>query len=132
MSEHAQAHEGQDVGFHPPHVVPASLFFKVLLALLFLTVLTVGVSHFHFGSLNLVLAMLISAIKAALVMTFFMHLKWDTAINNIAIISSFLFLALLFLFTLSDLATRGSVDRDLLQAPDNREALLEARRNALK
>ena len=36
-------------------------------------------------------------------MTFFMHLKYDTAINNIAIISSFLFLSLLFIFTLADL-----------------------------
>lgn len=102
-------------GFHAPHVVPASLFLKVLLALLVLTVVTVGVGQFDFGSANMLVAMAIAAVKVSLVMTFFMHLKWDTAINQITIISSFMFLSLLFIFTLADYATRGATDPLLLE-----------------
>ena len=119
MSHDAHSHghaEGQDVGFHPPHVVPASLFMGVLVGLLFLTIITVAVSRLDFGSFNMLIAMAIAAVKASLVMTFFMHLKWDTAINNITIISSFLFLALLFIFTIADYSTREDTDPVLGQA----------------
>lgn len=117
---HAHAHDAHGegshpLGFHAPHIVPNSLFFKVLVALLCLTALTVAVSRVDFGEANLFVAMAIAAIKGALVMTFFMHLKWDTSINQIAIISSFLFLALLFILTLADYATRGKVDRTALE-----------------
>ena len=60
-------------------------------------------------------AMSIAAVKASLVLTFFMHLKYDTPVNNIFIMSSFFFLGLLFLFLLGDLATRGDSDRKLIE-----------------
>lgn len=82
------------------------MFFNVLLALLFLTFITVAVSRFDFGSMNMLIAMAIAAVKASLVIAFFMHVKWDTAINKIVFLSSFLFLSLLFVFTLADLLTR--------------------------
>ena len=52
------------------------------------------------------IAMGIASVKASLVILFFMHMKWDTAINKIMFMSSFLFLSLLFIFTLADFATR--------------------------
>jgi cytochrome c oxidase subunit 4 len=110
MSHSHDAHAEHGSGFHAPHVVPASLFLKVLLALLVLTVITVAISRVDFGGANLFVAMAIAAVKVSLVMTFFMHLKWDTPINQIAIISSFMFLSLLFIFTLADYATRGDTD----------------------
>jgi cytochrome c oxidase subunit 4 len=124
----AHGHHGEHAaGFHHPHVVAGSLFFKVLAALLVLTIVTVLVSRVDFGSANLFIAMAIAAVKASLVMTFFMHLRWDTAINNIAIISSFLFLSLLFIFTLSDIATRRDTDRVLVESPGNTQLLQQAR-----
>jgi len=120
-------HGGHDIGFHPPHVVPAVVFLRVILALLFLTIITVAVSYLDFGSGNMFVAMAIASVKVSLVMTFFMHLKWDTAINNIAIISSFLFLSLLFIFTLADYATRGNTDLLLTETPDNIQQLQNAR-----
>jgi caa(3)-type oxidase subunit IV len=78
-----------------------------------LTVVTVWIGQYNFGSFNMFIAMGIAAIKASLVMTFFMHLKYDTAVNNIFILSSFFFLGLLFLFTLSDFVTRGDADPKL-------------------
>lgn len=125
MSDH-DAHAAAATGFHAPHAVPASLFVKVLLALVFLTVVTVAVSRVDFGSANLLVAMAIAAVKVSLVMTFFMHLKWDTAINQITIISSFMFLSLLFIFTLADYGTRGATDATQLETapvPDHPEVL---------
>jgi len=88
------------------HVSSSAMFLNVLIALLILTFITVAVSRFDFGSANLLIAMAIAAVKASLVIAFFMHVKWDTAINKIVFLSSFLFLSLLFVFTLADLLTR--------------------------
>lgn len=98
----AHGHAG---GHH--HVAGSEVFARVLITLLVLTVITVAASRMDFGGANLLIAMAIAAIKASLVIAFFMHLKWDTPINKIAFLGSFLFLALLLLFTLADLSTRG-------------------------
>lgn len=82
------------------------MFLNVLLTLLVLTGITVAASRIDFGAANMLIAMAIASIKASLVIAFFMHVKWDTAINKIVFLSSFLFLSLLFLFTLADHATR--------------------------
>ncbi|MBK8980578.1 MAG: cytochrome C oxidase subunit IV family protein [Planctomycetes bacterium] len=99
---------------HHPHVCAWQTFVGIYAALLFLTFVTVGVaepvSGLHLGSMSMVVAMLVAALKASLVMTVFMHLKWDTAINNIAFLGSLIFLSLLFLFTLVDHSTRGEAD----------------------
>ncbi|MCR9244467.1 MAG: cytochrome C oxidase subunit IV family protein [bacterium] len=88
------------------HVSSALQFTSVLIALLFLTIITVAVAQFDFGGANMLIAMGIASVKAALVILFFMHVKYDTAINKIMFLSSFLFLSLLFIFTLADRATR--------------------------
>jgi caa(3)-type oxidase subunit IV len=97
-------HGALQMGHH--HVSSASMFGSVLIALLILTIITVGVSRIDFGAANMLIAMFIASIKASLVIAFFMHVKWDTAINKIVFLSSFLFLSLLFIFTLADQATR--------------------------
>ncbi len=109
MTEHEQTADAQ-AHHHQHHVASVATFTITLMALLVLTMLTVAVSRFDFGGFNMVIAMMIAAMKAALVMTFFMHLKWDTAINNIVFLSSFIFLSLLFIFTLADFATRGGTN----------------------
>ncbi len=53
-------------------------YFKVFLALMVLTALTVAVTTIHFGDvLNIVVGVLIAVAKAALVIWIFMHLKFD-------------------------------------------------------
>lgn len=109
---HDHGHGELQMGHH--HVSSSQMFVNVLLALLVLTVVTVGASRFDFGSANLLIAMLIASVKASLVVAFFMHVKWDTAINKIVFLGSFLFLSLLFIFTLADQATRKYDDQSLL------------------
>ena len=110
MSAHDHAHGHDAHGYGPHHVTSTKTFVTVLLALLFLTIITVAASRVDFGSANLLIAMLIASVKAALVIAIFMHVKWDTAINKLVFLSSFLFLSLLLIFTLSDQATRGDDD----------------------
>ena len=52
-------------------------YFNIWLLLMFLTVVTVGVAQFDFGSLNIPIAMLIASIKAGVVALQFMHLKYE-------------------------------------------------------
>ncbi|HZN41357.1 MAG TPA: cytochrome C oxidase subunit IV family protein [Planctomycetota bacterium] len=100
----AHAHGELQMGHH--HISTPQLFRNVLITLLVLTAITVAASRINFGSANMLIAMAIASIKASLVIAFFMHLRWDTGINKIVFLSSFLFLSLLFIFTLGDQATR--------------------------
>ena len=61
------------------------MFLGVLLALLFLTFITVWVAQFDFGSANMLIAMSIASVKASLVIGFFMHLKYEP--NGLRIIA---------------------------------------------
>ena len=65
------------------HIVKYSFYFKILIALLVLTAITVGVTSVELGPLTVAVALLIASIKAALVLLFFMHLKFDKKIFGI-------------------------------------------------
>lgn len=88
---------------HPQvgHVSSAKFLTLILLALLFLTVVTVGASMVHFGALNLFIALLIAMSKATLVVLYFMHMRYDRPLIPMVFIGSllavvlFLFLAML-------------------------------------
>ncbi|PIT99586.1 MAG: oxidase [Bdellovibrionales bacterium CG10_big_fil_rev_8_21_14_0_10_45_34] len=95
---------------HPSeiHVTQPKVFFNVYFVLLVLTVMTVGAIKVDFGSFNLALAMLIATVKAALVIWYFMHQKYETSLNRLAFFSSFFFLFLFFILTAIDVFTRKS------------------------
>lgn len=109
---HADHHGHGELQMGHHHVSSTAMFTNVLMILLVLTIVTVAVSRFDFGGANMLIAMGIASVKASLVILFFMHLKWDTAINKITFLCSFVFLSLLFIFTLADQATRR-LDHDI-------------------
>jgi len=84
----------------------AAVYVKTLLALLFLTVVTVGASYIDFGSGNVVIALFIASIKAILVAMFFMHLRYEKAVNGIIACAGFLFLGIFLMFCTIDLGDR--------------------------
>ena len=90
------------------HSHGAGIFHATLLALLFLTIVTVGASYITFESsaANVVIALFIASIKATLVALFFMHLKFEKPVNGIIAMSGFLFLGIFLMFCLIDLNTR--------------------------
>lgn len=91
------------------HILPNKHAFAVYGALLFFTWVTVAVAKIDLGSLNMVVAMLVAAIKASLVAMIFMNLKWDRRENLVIFMASFLFLAIFIVFTATDLFFRGEV-----------------------
>jgi len=80
---------------------------KTLLALLFLTAVTIGASYIDLGSGNVVVALIIATIKASLVVLFFMHLRWDKPVYGIVAMAGFLFLGIFLMFSLMDQDTRN-------------------------
>lgn len=83
-------------------------YLNILIALLILTIITVGASRIDFGSpvANVVIAMTIATIKATLVALFFMHLKDDKPINGLIFVSTLLFLGVFLGFCLVDADSR--------------------------
>jgi cytochrome c oxidase subunit 4 len=67
-----------------------------------LTCLTVTVAYVDLGNLNLYLALAIAAVKASLVVLFFMHLFWDRPFNAMIFIGCLLFVSLFIGIALTD------------------------------
>ena len=99
----ALAHEhGAD---HNPiaHVASKSLLIGTFVALISLTILTVWQgTQLELGRLELVIVLAIATAKAALVVLFFMHLRYDKPLNMIVFASALLFGALFLGGTLTD------------------------------
>jgi cytochrome c oxidase subunit 4 len=91
---------------HPyAHVVPFRVLFGVFASLLVLTVLTVAATKVDLGSANLVLAMAIATVKAALVVLYFMHMRYDHPFNAVVFVTALAFVALFVMLTLLDTVT---------------------------
>lgn len=88
------------------HIIPFNVYIKVLSALLVLTMITVAVAQVNFGTLNVIIAMGIATIKAALVLLYFMHLKYDDKIYPVIFLTGVFCLVVIFLFCEFDLITR--------------------------
>lgn len=85
------------------HVTPVRLLIGVWGALMVLTVVTVAVTRVDLGaSTNLVIAMAIATVKAGLVVTYFMHLRWDRPFHTLIFVGSLLFVSLFISMTLLD------------------------------
>lgn len=84
------------------HVVPVPLLFGVLMLLLVFTFITVAARWVDLGPLNIWIAMIIATIKAAFVVLYFMHLRYDRPFNAIVFIGSLLFVALFVSLSLAD------------------------------
>ena len=93
---------------HEEHGGPGVML-ATLLALLFLTIVTVGASYIDFGSGNVVIALFIATVKATLVALFFMHLRWDKPINAVIAVAGFLFLGIFLMFDFIDFGTRNNL-----------------------
>jgi len=70
------------------------------------TFVTVFAAKRDFGPINIVIALGIATIKAALVILFFMHGKYSSRRTKLVIISGFFWLAIMLGLTLADYSTR--------------------------
>ncbi len=117
MSSH-NAPAPEQLLHHEEHGSP-KLYAIILGALLFLTFITVAASRLDVGSnmINVIIAMGIATLKASLVALFFMHLRWDKAINQIIFCSSLFFLGLFLITCYTDVQSRYPSEPANLKPP---------------
>lgn len=89
------------------HIIPLKTYYAVFVVLIVLLLATVGAAFLELGPLNLPLALAIAIAKAAVIMAYFMHLKYSSRLVILFALSAFIFLGILFLFTLNDYYARG-------------------------
>jgi len=113
MSDHAHSHDHDGpYGAEEVHAHIGSYkhYGAVFMALIVLTLLTVAVASIHLGKANLAVAVVIASAKAALVCTFFMHLKDDNKFNTLILLSAITFIGVFFALTLNDTTYRETLD----------------------
>ncbi len=85
------------------HVAPLKVLLGTGGTLLVLTIVTVLATKVDFGAnINLAIAMAIAALKATLVILFFMHLKYDRLFHTVVFVGAILAAVLFVGFTLMD------------------------------
>jgi cytochrome c oxidase subunit IV len=88
------------------HIVPKSIYYKIFALLMLGTAITVGVAFLDLGALNTVVALAIACTKAALVVLFFMHVKYSTQLTWAVVAASIFFLFIMLALTFNDYLTR--------------------------
>lgn len=99
--------------------------------MLVLTVVTVLAAQQDFGRWNLLVAMLIAAVKASLVALFFMHLKYDNKIYAVVFVGAVSFLAIFIVLTLFDTLYRGEINEVRATAINQYAVIYDATGNPL-
>lgn len=77
------------------------------IALLLLLGLTIGAAYVDLGPLNTAVSMSISLAKGALIILFFMHVRYSRPILWLFVGAGFFWLGIMFALAMSDYLTRG-------------------------
>jgi cytochrome c oxidase subunit 4 len=85
------------------------MYVGIWFALIVGTILTVLAAEVDLGALNNVVMLAIACTKAALVVLFFMHVRWSTRLTWVVAASGFFWLLIMFGLTMQDYLTRGWV-----------------------
>ena len=89
------------------HILPRRVYYTIFAILLLCTYLTVQAAFLDLGAMNTVVALGIATFKAALVVLFFMHVKYSTKLTWSVVIGSVFWLGILLALTMTDYLTRG-------------------------
>jgi len=95
-----------DTTAHEHHVVPDGVMILVWVALLILTAITVGGSVLFPGKVGIAVAMVVTPIKAALILMFFMHLKYEKPVFVAMFLTAAMILAIIMGITFFDYSYR--------------------------
>ncbi len=96
---HAESHSSHGA-------MPVRVYVSVFLALMVLTAITVLVAHVDLGRGNIVVALAVAVTKAALVVTYFMHLRFGLRMTRVILIAGIMGVVLMMSFTFDDILTR--------------------------
>ncbi|RUT79378.1 cytochrome C oxidase subunit IV family protein [Ancylomarina longa] len=85
-----------------PHIVRYRTYVYVLIALLFMTLTSVAVTHIYLGPYTVATALLLATLKSTLVLLIFMHLKFDKKFYSYMVAGVFLLLTSVIIITFLD------------------------------
>jgi cytochrome c oxidase subunit IV len=84
------------------HIIPYRTFLLVLLALLAFTFTSIGVTSYDLGPFSVVAALLLATFKTILVLTYFMHLRFDVKLFGILIAAVLALIGVVIFITFLD------------------------------
>jgi cytochrome c oxidase subunit IV len=84
------------------HIVPYSLYVIILVVLLVLTFASIAVTNIELRGLTVAAALLFAVVKTFLVLTYFMHLKYDKPYIGIMVALVFLLFLVVIIITFLD------------------------------
>lgn len=84
------------------HIVPYRTFLLVLGALLVFTFISIGVTSYDLGPVTVLVALLLATFKTILVLTYFMHLKYDVKMFGILVATVLALIGVVIFITFLD------------------------------
>jgi cytochrome c oxidase subunit 4 len=84
------------------HIIPYRSFLYVLGLLITLTLTSVAITQIYLGTLTVVLALLIAAVKSSFVLRIFMHLKFENRLFTFLVIAVVMILSVVIFITFLD------------------------------
>ena len=93
------------------HVLPIRIYLLTFVALMALMILTAFLSTVPMGrELNTIVALFIAAVKATLVLLFFMHLKYESyVLSTVVFVAGLFWLLIFFGLTIIDYLSRNKL-----------------------
>jgi cytochrome c oxidase subunit IV len=88
------------------HITEYRLYIWILLGLLSLTMITITVTWIDLSALTVLIALVIASVKAGIVMTYFMHLKFESSLFRTLVIMVLSIYVLVILLTFFDYILR--------------------------
>ena len=85
-----------------PHIVPYKTFLIVLGVLLVFTFISIAVTSYDLGPVTVLVALLLATAKTVLVLTYFMHLKYDVKMFAILATAVMLLIGVVIFITFLD------------------------------
>jgi cytochrome c oxidase subunit 4 len=93
---------------HSAHVVvPPSTYYVTFFWLMVLLVATLFAASLDLGEANIIIALTIAVMKAALVALYFMHLRYSTKLVRFTAVAALFWLLIMFGLTFNDYISRG-------------------------
>ena len=88
------------------HITSYSSHAIVLIFLLVLTTISVMVTGFHLGAYSVALALIIASIKVRTVISYFMHIRYESLFMKLMVTAVFVIFGLIIIITFIDYLLR--------------------------
>ena len=96
----------REAAYPQHHVVSWRVYLAIFAGLCALTAVSVIVTGYDFGPLNLLVALGVSVAKSTLVVLYFMHARYSPRLTGVVIAAAIAFFVILVFLTMTDYVSR--------------------------